>query len=56
MKILMISPSYGSKVGGAENQLKKLHQKLNNKDIHIFSKKPLIVLIFFILTILILKF
>ena len=39
MKILMISPSYGSKVGGAENQLKKLHKKLDNKNIHIFSKK-----------------
>ena len=35
----MISPSYGSKIGGAENQLKKLCQKLNNKNINIFSKK-----------------
>jgi glycosyltransferase involved in cell wall biosynthesis len=40
MKILMISPSYGSKIGGAENQLKKLYKKLIvNNEVKIFSKK-----------------
>ena len=40
MKIFMISPSYGSKIGGAENQLSKLYKKLiRYNKVKIFSKK-----------------
>lgn len=45
MSVLMISPSYGSKIGGAEIQLKKLYKILKNNndkiDIFIISKKSL---------------
>ena len=50
MKVLMVSPSYGLKIGGAEIQLNKLQKRLDNSiETKIISKNQLNVLTLYIL-------